>query len=511
MPSRFDVLRARGSRRKTEPQSIAAPLKGWNTRDPFEAMDPLDAVLLDNWYPDFQGLLARAGSQNYVTGLGGGVQPVQTVSAYRTGTQNRFLAASNGSIFDITNPASPITLGTNFGSDIWQVVTFNGHQFWANGSDPVQIFDGTTLAPATFTGVSLTTLVGVGVFNNRLYFWTTSDTGFWYGPVDGITGALSFFDFSMVTLDGGNLMAVDVLSYDGGTGIDDYTLFFLTSGEVLMYSGTDPSNPNNWALVGRYKMPPPLGMRTVARYGGDLYITTANDHQQFSKFLIALKLGETPPRTKASGAVAAAYQSGQELSGWQAIYYPTGARILYNIPNPDGTFSQHVYNTATSAFCRYRGLQAYCWGLYNGNLYFGGPNGSVVQAEIGTADNGATILSSAQQAWQTLDTPLIKRIALVRPVVQSLGMAIFSFSLGFDYQLPTMTSPGATLPTGNSLVFGSSKWGAPTTWGGVGATDPRWLISGGEGAAISPALVANTELGAIWIRTDAMIEPGSSL
>jgi hypothetical protein len=504
--------RQRAQRRTNQPQQVPAPLGGWNTRDAFEAMDPKDAVLLDNWFPDFGGLTSRGGTVSFATGLDP-IAGVQTLAILRAGTINKFLAAAGGKIFDISSGGAAGTpLASGFVSDVWQTVHFNSRSIWVNGRDPAQIYDGTTWGVAGYTGADTSTFSGVGAFNNRVYFWTGKDPSFWYGPVLGIGGALSNFPLSMVTREGGNLMAVEVLSYDGGTGIDDYTCFFMTSGEVMLYQGTDPSNPNNWALVGRYMIPAPVAQRGIFRYGGDIYIMSANDHEQFSKRLIALKLGETAPRTKISGAATAAYIAGKNLPGWQAIYYAIGTRMIYNIPNINGTFSQHIYNTSNQSWCRFRGMPALCWGIYNDHLYYGGPRGMVMQADIGAHDAGSPILCQGQQAWQTFQTPLIKRVTAVRPVVQSNGVAMFNLGLGYDYQLSGISFPGETVGLLNALIWGAGNWGPPRVWGGnIGVTDPRWHIGGGQGSAVGISLAANASVATTWIRTDLLIEPGRAL
>lgn len=512
MLSKLAALRAQ--RRIAKPIELPAPLKGWNTRDPFEAMDPLDAILIDNWYPDFQGLVTRNGFASFASGLGAG--PVQTLAWFNSGSTSKLLGACSGAIYDITAGGAPgAALASGFSADAWQTVLFNNHLFWANGRDSVQIFDGTAVSTATFTGVTLSTLAGVISAHNRLCFWTGTDAGFWYGPVNGITGPLTFFDLSSVSASGGNLVTMDRLSYDGGSGIQDYTCFFMSSGEMLMYSGTDPSNAGNWALVGSYPIAPPVAKRSLARYGGDIYITTANDHQQLSRLLLALRLGETPPRSKATGAVKEAYIAGSSLAGWQALYYPGGTRILYNVPNQDGTFCQHVYNTATQAWCRFQNMNAWCWSLFGQGLYFGGANGTVYKADTGNTDAGNAIQAQAQQAWNTLQSPLKKRVIAVRPVTQSTTAAAvqLSLSLAFDYR-PAVIASGigldqTALPT---LIWDVNDWDAPQNWAGAAVTDPRWNITGGEGAAIGIGLNASVNQGPLyWMRTDLMLEPGSGL
>ena len=178
------------------PQEAPAPLAGWNTRDPFEAMEPTDAILLDNWFPDFQGLTSRGGSLTFAAGLDAAAS-VQTLATFTSGAAKQFLAACGGKIFDISSGMISSPLASGFTSDIWQTVMFNGHSIWVNGSDPAQIYDGTTITATGFTGANMNLMTVVGVFNNRLYFWTGADPSFYYGPVLGISGALSNFPLSL--------------------------------------------------------------------------------------------------------------------------------------------------------------------------------------------------------------------------------------------------------------------------------------------------------------------------
>jgi hypothetical protein len=317
-------------------------------------------------------------------------------------------------------------------------------------------------------------------------------------------------------MSGGNLIAVDVLSYDGGTGIDSYTCFFMSSGELLLYSGSDPSNPNNWALVGRYMLPPPIATRAITRYGGDIYIATHNDHLQLSKILIALKLGETPPRSKISGAVLDAFNAGGDLFGWQAIYYPSATRLIFNIPTPGGTFDQHVYNTSLQSWSRFKGLNASCWAIFNNNIYFGKSDGEVIQAAIGYTDSDASgvrfIVATSQQAWQNFGTPLKKRLTASRLVVESGNLgASYSFDIGIDYGPVTFVTPISTFPTGTLWGASTTVWGQ-FTWGPtIAIVDTDWRIEGGEGSTFSWGIVANSQAPTLWVRTDLLLEPGTAL
>jgi hypothetical protein len=472
-------------------------------------MQPTDAILLDNWYPDFGGVSVRKGTQSFANGLGSG--SVETLSIFSSNTTKKMLGACAGSIFDASSAGTVgEAIKQGFTSNRWQDTMFNGHLFLANGADKVQIYDGATMSDAGFTGVSLDTLKGVAAIHNRLFFWTGGDPSFWYGPVNGITGVLANFDLSTVQTEGGNLIAVEVMSYDGGTGIDSYTCFFMSTGELLMYAGSDPSNPNNWALVGRYTLPPPVNTRAIVRFGGDIYIATTSDHQQLSKMLIAAKLGETVPRSKIAGAATAAYMAGGSLFGWQAIYYPAGSRLIFNIPNPDGTFVQHIYNTSIQAWCRFRDMQASCWAVFNDALYYGTAGGLVNKADTGFLDKETAIASRSQQAWQSFNSPLLKRLTASRIVVRTTNQgASYCFEVAFDYRNPGFFAPIST-PIGAS-IWGVSTWGEFIWAASSLFSDMRWHMEGGEGSTLSWGIKANTKAETLWIRTDLMLEPGNML
>jgi hypothetical protein len=90
------------ARNLTEPIPLAAPLQGWNARDAFEAMDPLEAIILDNFQPDFGGVRVREGARLYHTlGNPAAVEdPVTTLAVWTAGGATHLL--------DNTSPA-PIT------------------------------------------------------------------------------------------------------------------------------------------------------------------------------------------------------------------------------------------------------------------------------------------------------------------------------------------------------------------------------------------------------------------
>jgi hypothetical protein len=534
------------ARKITQPEVLPAPIKGWNTRDPYEAMDPQDAITLDNWQPDYGGVRLREGCQIYKT-LGWAnimsqpAAPVTTLAFWRVGTAQQLLGAQADKIWSVD---AQTILGSGFQSSWWQTAQFNKHLFWVNGVDPPQNYNGTTLAAAGFVQDPTSTytlnvhdLIGVAAVHNRLYFWTLQDCGFWYGTLYGIAGNLNYFPFESTLGDGAHLVNVQILTYDGGTGIQAYTIFVMSTGEILTYQGTDPSDPNNFSLVGIYTTPAPLDMRAACRYGGDTYIVTSSDYTKLSQLMIALKLGAVPPRSKAAGACQAAVAQGRGLKGWQAIYWGFGRRLIVNVPltsfdaggNPQ--FEQHVYHTGLDAWCRYQGLSTYCWVVMGDQLLFGGNNGMVVQFGLpggdelvkltppwGTSEWNTTpwqlleyhpITANAQQAWNLFGTPSQKRVAAIRPIMRSAQTVRYTFGLGFDYNDPVLNLFAAHV--GLPTPWNTTPWGTP--WERAAETDTIWYIAEGDGSAISVALstVTDTPQPLIWMRTDLRIEPGQAL
>lgn len=332
-------------------------------------MPATDAVLLDNWYPDAQGVVVRSGFTPYASGVG--TAPVRTLAEHSAGATRRFIAAASGAFYNISAPGpAGAPLASGFASDAWQWTPFLSRLFFVNRSDPAQVYDGTSFANAAFTGVAPASLIGVAHYQQRLFFWQSNATGFWFAPLNSISGALSFFDLAAFAPHGGNLVAATTFSHDGGNGVSDFIAFILSSGDCLIYLGNDPGNANAWSLVGIYRISPPVGPRAVCQYGAEAFLTTYDDHIPLQQQLVALRLGQLPPRSKVSTAVQNAVRANLNGFGWQALYYPRGRRLIFNIPNPDGSFSCAEHRAAEPAVVPFRQHECLLLGPVSGQPVF---------------------------------------------------------------------------------------------------------------------------------------------
>lgn len=154
---------------------------------------------------------------------------------------------------------------------------FNGTTLLAyNGAAPRQ-FDSPndTVTTLSFTGVTATELAGCHSFKSRVYWWRANDDSFWYTAIGAPAGTVTEFPLSSISRTGGKILRILSLSRDGGSGPDDYLSIFLTTGEILVYQGSNPGDANDWAIVGRYTAPQAVSARSYANVGGDIIYLTA--------------------------------------------------------------------------------------------------------------------------------------------------------------------------------------------------------------------------------------------
>jgi hypothetical protein len=472
------------TRRRTQTASttsIPAMTGGWNARDPLPLMKPDDAVALDNFFPGTGGVDMRRGSVNYATGVGTGT--VQTLMEYASGATRHLIAAASGSLYNITGggPAGA-ALASGFASDLWQSVNFGGSLILCNGSDTPQLYNGTVAASTVSgTGLAASDLVHVMAHKSRLYFIEKNTLSFWYLATLAIQGVAVEFDLSRVFRLGGSLQALGTWTRDGGAGADDMAVFITDRGEAAIYQGSDPSDADNWSLVGVFRIGTPVGRRCVIKFGADLAVVTTDGVQPFSQVL---------PVDRASGAALSitdkvrsafsyAARTYGTLSGWQIFDYPRGNWLAVNVPTTSSTETHHQYvmNALTGAWCRFKGMNAACWGLYGDDLYFGGALGVVYKADIGYSDDGATITGDAWGSNQYFGSRgQLKQFRLIRPILTSLGSPTLAIAILTDYD-DTAPSGAVTLsgqsPLWDTVFWDESYWGSESSiikdWIGVSA------------------------------------------
>lgn len=489
-------------------KAYPSPVGGWNARDSLDDMPEDHAVILDNWFPSTGKVVLRSGYDDYANTLGGNVE---TLAEFHAGATRKFLAAANGNIWDISSSGAGSSLGSGYTNNRWQWVNFNGSMGLVNGEDAPLTYDGSTISSMTVSGSGLTTsnLVGVNVFKSRTYFWENNSQDFWYSAVNALGGSLTKFPLSRVGQFGGNLTAMATWTRDGGSGVDDYAVFLMSSGEVIVYQGSDPGAANDWALVGVYQIGPPISIRCAINFGGDVIVATKDGYVSLSRVL-------SSGRTSRSGiisdqidrAVVEAAQTYGSNYGWQAIFYPRGNILLFNVPiSTNTTYQQHVFNTITGAPCRYKGWNARCFGLYNDKLYMG-LSGTVVQCDTGPSDGGAKIQGDALPAWNYLgQRGRQKLLTAVQPIMSSDGDLPIAIAVGADFNEPLIPYDESSF-SNTGATWDVAEWDV-AEWTGGDNIVKNWLPGGAYGLNFSARIRVSVNAQKVnWFSTNYMYKPG---
>jgi hypothetical protein len=449
------------------------------------------AVELVNLYPQQQKLEIRGGYTAHVTNLGD-AGPIETLMVWSGPATSRLFAATDGKIYDVTNSGTagaPAVTGQ--GSDQWQYVNFGtagGNFLWCcNGSDAPIHYNGSAWANPSLTGATGSDIIGVTAHKRRLFFVFKDSAKFGFLPVVSIAGAISLFDLASVFSEGGKLSAIGTWTIDGGEGKDDYAVFISSNGEVAVYAGTDPADAANWALIGVYKISPPIGRRCLIKAGGDLLIATIDG---VISFAAASKL-ERADMDKASVTsnirdawTAAARRYGRSF-GWQMIAFPSRNALIVNVPIAQSVRQeQYVMNVLTGAWCRFDGINANCWAIRDNNLYFGGNGGIVYRAWNYFSDAGAQISWRMRRPFDDMNMPgRIKHMKMVRPVIETEGSLSPAIGIDVDYRVTEPTDTPAYGP-GPAARYGAARYGT-SRYGGSNITYDNIVGTGAIGRTLS--------------------------
>jgi hypothetical protein len=364
------------------------------------------------------------------------------------------------------------------------------------------------------TGVDSANLINVNLFKNRLYYPEKNSLDFWYSGVDEISGALTKFPLGGVARNGGYLQAIGTWTLDAGYGVDDFLVCVTSMGEVIVYKGSNPSDVNDWSLVGVWQMGQTFSRRCFFKWAGDLLLLTQDG---LVPLTAALQSSRLDPRVNLTDkifyAVSQAATQNSTLFGWQINYYASENMLILSIPTNNG-MEQYVMHTITKSWARFTGIEAYCWvASVDTDMHFGGDGyfGTFYNA---FSDAGNNISGTVQQAYSYFETRgTLKRFTMVRPILQTdnvLPTVLCGISTDFD-----------TVSLINSITFnpsnvGSGVWDASNwdeaNWATGLTTSKVWQGVTGIGYAGSINMnVASQGIDFHWASTDYVMEKGGVL
>jgi hypothetical protein len=470
--------------------SLPPPIGGLNARDALSNMDPKDALILNNWFPQPTYAELRRGHLTHATLSNAG--PIETLMQWAGPTSNKLLAAVSSTIFNVTAGGSVASADVGSLTNArWQHVNFGtpgGHFLWmCNGADLPMTYDGsaysvlsTLTAGAASVGFSAANFIYVTAYKSRLWLVEKGTRNAWYLGANSITGLATKFPLGSIFQLGGELIAIGTLSQDAGNGPDDYICFLSSNGEVAIYNGTDPGS--DYAIVGRFQIGRPIPLRPLLQVGGDMFVLTDDGVTSMIRALNIDKaaIGKSVLTNKINTLINQAVQSYRSNFGWQMYAYPRGNWAILNVPvTQNESQFQYVMNILTGAWCSFTGMDANCWGLMGDDLYFGGNAGVVYVADTGYTDDGAGILAQYKGAFNYFgDRGSNKYVTMIRPVYRANGAPTILLGIDMDFG---DHDPGSNLDipvSGSGWDVG--KWD-DAVWTGDSSYTAQWRTVGGIG------------------------------
>ena len=499
------LSRLRNRLNKSISYTLSSPIKGLNLKDNPLDMDEKYAVVMDNYIPLNNKVVLRKGYVRYLQTSA----KVETLASYKTGAYQSFLAVWNQKLHNITSATNVIDFETPVLSvDNCRTQQYKNYLYFVNGTDVPKVYyiDENGLEHFENWGFSYDdneayhSIINVSVSKQRLWFVERNSLKVWYPYTAGnVAGILQSFDLSAVARFGGHLVAVANWTQDGGAGIDDLTVFITSEGEALIYSGSDINSADNWKLCGSYKISRPIGYDCLVSYQGDVVIISEDGYIPLSRALPLDKanLSQIAFSDAISPLVLERTQKYSACSGWQGIIYGRGGYGIINVPVAN-QFEQHVINVNSSAWCRFTGINAFCWKEFAGRMYFGSKDGIYLFDE-GYSDNGTRISGVVEQAYTDLGTANLKKIQLINPRTKAAGNYALVIYTNMDMEKrkfdsqESMSSSGVT--KWNAVKWSSSANPIGTKWSSSSSNSlyGQWIANSSTGYKASIVFKTKTK------------------
>lgn len=488
------------ARTQTLNKIFSSPIGGWvSATNLFEPKEKT-AIVLENWFPQRRSCRLRGGSTKRAT-ISTNLA-VQSVFVYSAGMVNKLFAATSAAIYDITNPTTPTTIPTaditgqtsGFYSTALFTTVGGTYLTVCNGTNAVRQFDGAAWSTPVLTGSTSSTLSHVWAYRNRLFFVQKNTLNAYFLPVDSISGASSIVSLAGVFQRGGSLLTGCTWSINAGSGLSDQCAFISTNGEVAIYQGTDPSSASTWSLVGRYDIGTMLGKNAIMRAGGDVMLATTDGLIPLSKAIsidrAAISLNSLSTDIEPDWKTEATAR----VDNWTIAKWPEKNMAIVALPTTSGRDNFcFVVNLETGAWAKYTGWDTNCICMFSQYAYFGTSVGTILQAEFGGSDDGATYVSKyigQFEDWNSLGSVKIGHLC------RSTFIAAVPFSpqvsLLANYNTNAPPAPNVALFTNPSL-WDTAIWDQ-SVWDGIGATSiqTKWRSVSGQGFLLAPCVQVST-------------------
>lgn len=523
----FRVPRRAASAQTAQVFNIPPPVGGLNYRDPISAMDPKDALILNNFIPRQQGVEMRKGWKVHTDTISLPIESIFTFKGPLGSEDDMVFAAANGNIYDVTvDPPSTLVSATGSDADEWNTTQFStpadtfllavspGAGYWTYDTGT-----GWVDRTAACTGLP-TNVKTVAVWKQRVWFTAEGDPNVYYmDAVDTIVGAVTSFPMGSFLRNGGYTRALVNWTMDAGFSIDDYLIAIGSEGDVVVWQGTDPTSTDTFGIKGTWYLGPvPAHGTFFTNFGGDVMVISQQGLVPMSK-LVSGQFSDVQvsPASKVQSVLQPLIQELLNEKFW-GIYPVAASEILMiKLPSQTGTYRQFCMNVITGAWCTFTGIPMRCAALLGGALYFGTLDGRTGIALTGEKDEalvdgtgGDFIQADVQTAFQSFDTPAqLKKFGMARPIF--IAPSAPSVKLRINTQYTFSNVAGSPSYTG----IAEAKWDEAVwntaRWVGDANTYQAWVGTTGVGYYAALRMKVRGAPGTVFTSCHQLTELGGIL
>jgi hypothetical protein len=275
-------------------------------------------------------------------------------------------------------------------------------------------------------------------------------------------------------------------------------VFATDQGELLIFTGSDPSTATNWRQEGRYQVSKPMGMNAHIPIGGDLLIATTDGIAPISQAItktaeqLELAMVTRTIKTMWRDMVVQRRSFPWTMKKWDEY---GGVFVTWPGGRPGELFSGCA-NSATGAWGRIVGWDAMCWLYTNRRLYFGTQDGRVMEANRTGYDDGipyTAVMVGGWEMFQQTSATVVWHQA--RASFLSVPGQPFKpqISACVDYVIKLPLPPIAGLDPGIPDVWDQgqwdqAKWDQPATLFSPVVRNTGWVSVGKTGFSHAPVM-----------------------
>jgi hypothetical protein len=267
------------------------------------------------------------------------------------------------------------------------------------------------------------------------------------------------------------------LTVDGGEGTDDFLIVVSTTGDVLIYEGTDPTSITTFRIRGRWYIGNvPAGRRFGVVYGNDVLLVCDHGIISLASLMQGLTINDAMFKSigaPINGVLGREVANARTLTGWEVFTHPLEDQLFIRIPSSNtGYFRAYAMFINTNSWSTVDSVPIYTNTVFDGVLYGSDNSDNVYQTFVGETDDvgfddapNVVPQGFIQTSYQPYGNPSVYKIfrmmtlmflSVVKPSVRVQMLPEFQF--GVVQGVPSIPLPPSIGDKWNAGVWNTARW-----------------------------------------------------